>query len=126
MEEEWKYDDLEALIGVAKEIQSLFNYQGISDNGRVLYRIEYPLPYTLNFENDSDVFKKMTDNYMTDFKDKVDKLVTDLEAVKEEADEVEQCTLLNEIFGDDFKIPEKKNASKKQLNCIPVSSSSGV
>ena len=46
--------------------------------------------------------------------------------VKEEADEVEQCKLLNKIFGDDFKIPEKKNASKKQVNCIPVSSSSGV
>lgn len=63
---------------------------------------------------------------MTDFKDKVDRLVNDLEEVKEEADEVEQCKLLNKIFGDDFKIPEKKNASKKQVNCIPVSSSSGV
>ena len=51
----------------------------------------------------------MTDSYMTDFKDKVDRLVNDLEEVKEEADEVEQCKLLNKIFGDDFKIPEKKN-----------------
>ena len=62
----------------------------------------------------------------TDFKDKIDKLVKDLEAVKEEADEVEQCKLLNKIFADDFKVREKKNASKKQLNCVPSSSASGV
>ena len=68
----------------------------------------------------------MSDIYMTDFKDKIDKLVKDLEAVKEEVDEVEQCKLLNKIFGDDFKIPEKKDASKKQVNCIPSSSASGV
>lgn len=108
LEENWEYDDLEALIGFAKEIQSLFGFQGISENGRVLYRIKYPLPSQLNFENDTDIFKKMTDIYMTDFKDKVDKLVNDLEAVKEEADEVEQCRMLNKIFGDDFKIPEKR------------------
>lgn len=126
LEEEWKYDDLEALIGFAKAIQNLFKLQGVSENGRLLYRIKYPLPSSLNFESDTDIFKKMTDSYMTDFKDKVDRLVNDLEEVKEEADEVEQCKLLNKIFGDDFKIPEKKNASKKQVNCIPVSSSSGV
>lgn len=126
LEEKWEYDDLDALIGFTKEIQNLFKFQGISENGRVLYRIKYPLPSSLNFESDTDIFKKMTDIYMTDFKDKIDKLVNDLEAVKEEADEVEQCRMLNKIFGDDFKIPEKKNASKKQVNCIPVTSSSGV
>lgn len=68
----------------------------------------------------------MTDIYMTDFKDKIDKLITDLEAVKKEVDEVEQCKLLNKIFGDDFKVPETKDASKKQMNYIPSSSSSGV
>ena len=40
--------------------------------------IKYPLPSSLNFEDDTDVFKKMTDIYMTDFKDKIDKLITDL------------------------------------------------
>lgn len=72
------------------------------------------------------MFLRKCQIYMTDFKDKIDKLVKDLEAVKEEADEVEQCKLLNKIFGDDFKVPEKKNASKKQLNCVPSSSASGV
>ena len=63
---------------------------------------------------------------MTDFKDKVEKLVDDLETVKREPDEVEQCKKLQKIFGADFHIPEVKTVSKKQKNCIPSSSASGV
>lgn len=126
LEEKYYYDDLNALINFAKEIQSLFTFVGTSESGRFLYRIYYNLPSSLNFESNTDIFKKMSDLYMTDFKDKIDKLVRDLETVKEEADEVQQCKLLNKIFGDDFKVPEKKEASKKQINCIPSSSASGV
>ena len=68
----------------------------------------------------------MSDNYMTDFKEKIDSLVTDLEAVKNETDEVEQCKKLSKIFGDDFPVPEKKSAAKQQMNYIPSVSSSGV
>lgn len=126
LEEKYYYDDLSALIDFATEIKNLFTLVGFSENGRELYRIYYYLPSSLNFEPFTDVFKKMSDTYMTDFKDKIDKLVNDLEAVKEEVDEVEQCKLLNKIFGDDFKVPEKETASKKQINCIPSSSASGV
>lgn len=68
----------------------------------------------------------MTDSQMTDFKDKVEKLVDDLEKVKSEPDEVEQCTKLQRIFGTDFHVPTVENVSKKQKNCIPSSSASGV
>ena len=81
---------------------------------------------SLNFESDVNLFRKMSDNYMTDFKEKIDDLVDDLEAVKSETDEVEQCKMLSKIFGDDFPIPEKKNAAKKQMNFIPSTSASGV
>ena len=74
----------------------------------------------------TNVFKKMSDDYMTDFKEKIDALISDLEDVKKETDEVEQCTKLNKIFGSDFPIPEKKNAAKQQMNYIPATSSSGV
>ena len=73
-----------------------------------MYTIEYNLPSSLNFESDVNLFRKMSDNYMTDFKEKIDDLVDDLEAVKSETDEVEQCKMLSKIFGDDFPIPEKK------------------
>lgn len=126
LEEKYYYDDLDALLKFAKVIQSLFTFVGVSESGRTLYRIYYNLPSSLNFEPNTDIFKKMSDIHMTDFKDKIDKLVKDLEEVKEEPDEVEQCRLLNKILGDDFEVPEKKNASKKQVNCIPTSSASGV
>lgn len=126
LEERYKYDDLNAVLNFAKKIQSLFVYENTQDSGRDLYRIRYYLPNELNFESDVDLFRKMTDIQMTNFKDKIDKLVENLEEVKEEDDEVEQCKLLNKIFGDDFKVPDKENASKKQMNYIPSSSASGV
>ena len=98
----------------------------MSENGRALYSIEYNLPSTLNFEPNTNVFKKMSDNYMTDFKEKIDVLVSDLEAIKNETDEVEQCKKLKKIFGEDFPVPEKKNAAKQQMNYIPTTSSSGA
>lgn len=126
LEEKYIYDDLEAVLNFAREIQGLFTFNGISENGRCLYSIEYNLPSDLRFEENTNVFKKMSDNYMTDFKEKIDDLITDLEAVKNEADEVEQCKKLNKIFGDDFPIPEIKNAAKQQINSFPPTSSSGV
>ncbi len=119
------YDDLNSVLSLAKEIKGLFYFVGINDKDRCLYRIKYPMPSTLSFESDTDAFVKMTDSQMTDFKDKVEKLIRDLEAAKSEADEVEQCKKLQKIFGDDFHVPEAKNVSKQQRNYIPSSSASG-
>ena len=113
IEEKYCYDDLQAVISFAKEIQKLFVFKEVNENGRLMYTIEYNLPSSLNFESDVNLFRKMSDNYMTDFKEKIDDLVDDLEAVKSETDEVEQCKMLSKIFGDDFPIPEKKNAAQK-------------
>ena len=125
LEEKWIYDDLNALINFTETIQSLFTFVGLSSYGKAMYKIKYYLPANLKFEKETDIFKKMTDIQMTDFKEKVDKLKTDLIAVRAEADEIEQCKLLNKIFGNDFQIPLKSDASKKQFNYIPLSSSSG-
>ena len=64
--------------------------------------------------------------YMTDFKDKISKLKSDLEAVNNEIDEYEKCKKLNKIFGDDFEVPNETEVAKHQLNYIPSSSSSGL
>lgn len=126
LEEKYLYDDLEAVLNFTRTIKNLFVYKELSDKGRAMYTIEYNLPETLNFEPNVNVFKKMTDNYMTDFKEKIDALISDLDNVKTEIDEVEQCKKLKRIFGDDFPVPEKKEASKHQMNYIPATSSSGV
>lgn len=123
----YKDDDLNALITVLKEIKALFKFKRSDcDSKRELYRLECIIPTSLNFNKNTDVFKKMCDSQMTDFKDKLDKLIRDLDSVKEEVDELEQCLKLNKIFGDDFERPDKKDVYKQQNNYIPQSSESGI
>lgn len=126
IEEKYFYDDLQAVLEFAKEIQSLFRFKEVNEKGQSIYTIEYNLPLSLRFETNVNLFGKMSDNYMTDFKEKIDDLVDDLKSVESETDEVEQCKMLRKIFGDDFPVPEKKNAAKKQMNYIPSTSASGV
>lgn len=119
-------NDLLALKNVVKQMLSLFKIEKYdNENNRMLYRLEYVIPSSLKFEYGTDVFKKMTDVQMTDFKDKLDKLFRDLEGVENELDELEQCKKLQKIFGEDFNVPEAKSVSRQQHNYIPASSSSG-
>ena len=119
-------NDLLALKIIVEKMLSLFKCETYDCEGeRWLYRLTYPMPFSLKFESETDAFNKMTDIQMTDFKDKLDKLYRDLGEVEKELDEIEQCKLLKKIFGDDFNVPEAKNISKKQYNYIPTSSASG-
>ena len=118
--------DIKSLIAVCEYIASKFFFTRISPTGKLLYRIRYDLPITLRFEYPSDVFSKMSDVQCTDFKEKLDKLISDLKSARDEADEVEQCKILHRIFGDDFEVPDAKDVSKPQRNYIPSSSASGV
>lgn len=121
LESKYIFDDLEALICFVKNIKNLFIPIPISDSRELQYKIEYYLPvkpYT-------NVFSKMTVNQMTDFRNKIVKLLDDLEKVDEESDIVEQCKKLNKIFGRDFPIPSKYKESKKQKNFVPPTSTSG-
>ena len=122
-----KYEDndLEALFNIVKAIQNLFVPTKF-ENNRWLYRIKCPMPSILNFSSNTDAFGKMTDVKMTDFKDKIEKLAKDLQAVKDEVDEAEQCKMLQKIFDSDFHVPDAKDVSKQQRNYIPSSSASGM
>ena len=125
LEEEYKYDDLTALINICNKIQKLFYIVDSSDLENILYRLKCNLPYNLNFESNTDVFRKMTDIQMTNFKRKLENLINKLEEAKAEPDEIEQCKILNKVFGEDFDIPEVNTISQKQMNYIPSSSASG-
>lgn len=114
------YNDLEALICLLQEVINMFKFKTIKDN-RNLYRIELKLPVTPK----TDVFTKMTDIQMTDFKDKIKGLLDDLEIVKNEVEIIEQCKMLKSIFGEDFKVPEKEDTAKKQDYMFAPNSSSG-
>ncbi|MCY1152097.1 MAG: nucleotidyltransferase [Sphaerochaetaceae bacterium] len=121
----YECNDLEALLNSLNEINRYFYYSGTSFYGRELYKIEYTLPFDLNFEYGKNIFEKMTDKQMTDFKEKLNKFYDDLVSVKEEYDELEKYKKLNKIFGDDFEIPNVENVAKKQTNFIPHTSASG-
>lgn len=114
------YNDLEALIYLVEQIKGMFSYLKY-ENGRFLYRFNLNLPVT----PETDVFFKMTDIQMTDFKDEIEELLSDLEEVRNEAEVVEQCEKLKEIFGDDFKVPEKQDTAKRQACMFAPNSSSG-
>lgn len=115
-----EYNDLDALTYLVQQIKGMFLSQTYS-NGRLLYRIKLNLPVT----PETDVFFKMTDIQMTDFKEKIEELLTDLEEVKNEAEVVEQCEKLKDIFGDDFEVPEKTSTAKRQQCMFAPNSSSG-
>ncbi len=122
----YEEDDLSSLIDVVNTIVNKFSYVRINESGRYMYRISLSLPYFLKFKFSNDIFEKMSDAQMTDFKDKIEKLKKDLVEVRDEVDELEQYKKLNKIFGDDFEIPESKNSAKKQFDYIPYSSASGM
>ncbi|WP_311467949.1 nucleotidyltransferase [uncultured Abiotrophia sp.] len=117
-------DDLSSLIHIVEAIVNKFNFVGW-DGTRELYRIQWSLPTVLEFEAENDVFEKMTNIQMTDFKDKTEKFKRDLISVQGEVDENIQYKKLNEIFGDDFEAPDEKTTAKQQQNYIPSSSVSG-
>ncbi len=48
-------------------------------------------------------------NVGTQFRNKIINLQTKLQNAIDESDEIKQCTILNNVFGDDFEIPKKSN-----------------
>lgn len=122
----YEEDDFSALTHIVDSIVNKFVFEGIDKDGDFLYRIKLPLPMELAFELNSDIFEKMSDRQMTDFKEKAEKLQSDLNDVESETDEHEKYKKLQKIFGEDFEVPEEEKTAKKQYNYIPSSSSSGM
>lgn len=70
------------------------------------------LPITLPVEPYSDLNEKMSPLQMSTYKEKLENLRDALiEAGREELEE-DACQLLKKQFGDDFPVPEKKDAAK--------------
>lgn len=103
----FKNNDLQALIFVVQKIENMFEFVRKDESEREIYRIKLSLPYELKFEFNNNIFYKMTELQMTEFREKIVILKNRLISVQNEADEYEQYKLLNFIFGDDFNIPEE-------------------
>ena len=73
-----------------------------------------------------DLFRKMTDDDMKSFKERIGNLASDLTLAYQEPDPVKACELLREHFGDDFPVPEPEDTAKKTIAPAIVPSSSSA
>ena len=86
------YDDLTALKNLAGSILNQFGFQS---------RISVHLPVPPG----NDLFKKMSDRQMENFKSKLETLRESLSQVESTVDTLASCQLLQFVFGDDFSTP---------------------
>ena len=87
------YDDLTALKNLAQAIINQFDWW----TGRM--RVNLPVP------PNNDLFEKMSDNQMENFKNRLEALRDDLSQVERTVDTLTACHLLQDVFGDDFPTP---------------------
>jgi len=82
------------------------------------------LTVTLPVEPWNDLFVRMTNAQMADFEGKLKTLLAALEAAARTVDPVEACTVLRQVFGQDFPIPPREETAKRQSRAIISSSNS--
>ncbi|MDJ0902483.1 MAG: nucleotidyltransferase [Xenococcus sp. MO_188.B8] len=113
-----KYNDLKALNQFVQKI--INNFTTVWQDGESVERLRVVLPVVPN----CDLFDKMTDNQMINFKEKLENLQQALKDAITEADPTEACKLVQEQFGEDFPVPEKKDTAEKRSKAIVSSSAS--
>lgn len=112
------YNDLDATINLVNTMLSHFLIVK-NNGGRVLYRLNSQLPV----QPYNDLFVKMTDIHMTNFKEKLESLRDAMVDARDETDPHEACKILEKEFGDDFPIPEIEETAQKRGPAIISSSS---
>ncbi len=113
-----RYNDLEALRGFVQWI--LDSFQQVYRDGECVERLAVVLPVAPK----TDLFTKMTNTQMADFKSKLNELLDAIEGAQREADPVEACKLLQAQFGSDFPVPPKDETGQKRGPAILSSSNS--
>ncbi len=111
-------DDLGALLDFVDAMHC--NFESVLRDGEWVNRLEAKLPVVPY----NDVFEKMSDQYMAQFRKKLKTLSGALDEASKEADPVEACKKLQEVFGDDFPVPEKDDTGEEHGPAIITSSQS--
>jgi len=113
----YKYSDLDAFLDFVEKL--LRNFRTILYDGEYSERLVVTLPLLPN----NDLFDKMTNVQMSNFKEKLERLRDCLMAAVAEADPVEASKIIGRQLGDDFPIPEVKETGQKRGPAIVSSSS---
>ena len=111
----------EDLIAIKDTVSLMLSNGYFNDQGNDQYKVSVYLPVTPW----RDIFDGSSTNTSTQFRNKLSNMKTKLDKAIAEDDEVKKCTILNEIFGDDFQIPEEKNTTTEN-NRRAIFSSSGA
>ncbi len=111
-------DDLGALLDFVDAMYR--NFRSVFRDGERIDRLEAKLPVAPY----NDVFEKMSDKYMAQFKEKLQKLAVALDEASKEADPVEACRKLQKFFGEDFPVPEKDDTGEERGPAIITGSQS--
>lgn len=114
-----KADDLSAMRDVTRGLLSRFRQVWDSEQEAYVWRLSVTLPV----EPWSDVFEKMTNPQMGDFKSKLENLLEALEFADNVVDPVAACEKLRKVFGNDFPVPARKDTGKKTSSAAVVGSS---
>jgi len=115
----YRYDDLNALRSFV--CQMLGRFVVMYHEGEQAERLTVNLPVRPY----NDLFEKMTNLQMANFKRKLEDLDETLEEVEhQEADPVEACKKLQSQFGDEFPVPETSETAQKKAPAIVSSSAS--
>lgn len=114
----YKDDDLRALSLFVNSL--LNNFRLIYYNNELAERLAVQLPV----QPYNDLFEKMTNLQMSNFKQRLESLRTVLDEAEQEADPAKACEKLQKQFGDDFPVPELSETSRRKSPAIVSSSSS--
>ena len=115
----YQYNDLDAMLNLVNAMIGRFVAVSTNDE-KTLYRLKSDLPV----QPYNDLFQKMSDEQMTEFKEKLERLRDALIAAHDETDPREACIILRRQFGDDFPVPELEETAQKRGPAIISSSSS--
>ncbi|MBO6571230.1 MAG: nucleotidyltransferase, partial [Balneola sp.] len=102
-----KPDDLAALKNFVGSIINKFTPRYNSEEDEYYYRLNVEVPV----KPKKDIFYKMSDKQMLEFKTKLETLKEVLTQASNETDPHEAAKILAKQFGDDFPIPEKEDTA---------------
>ena len=105
------YENANDLVALRDTVDAILKGGSFSFQGNEEYKVSVVLP-TLPY---IDIFDGSSLNTGTQFYNKLNRLKGRLDKAIEATDLVNQCTILNEVFGEDFEIPSSSSNGKKAV-----------
>lgn len=104
----YKYNDLDSLRMLTQSLLDEFTPVYSIEEQKYVDRISIKLPT----EPYNDLFQKMTDKQMENFRNKLEILKSTLVSANSEVDPTKACELLQKVFGSNFPIPPEERTAK--------------